>query len=1421
MILLEIIISTLERVKYKKNTKMENITAFLISVLAGIATEKGKNIFEKLSGNKTIIQKIEKAFNNALKKWTVNDYIRKEELLHINNRTTLLKQILLEYKNKESIDSSVQELLTLFELELKSDVVAFNFLVDIYLKYLIEKGNQIERKIDNTHEVIIDLCKQYEIIDTKFTKFISLEKNTNSLSNSHFIKKLESEPLYIPRTITSYQNIDNENDFFRDRVEERTTLKELIQKESRIVLLGSAGTGKSTELKEVAIDIAKSMEYYPIFRRSNIDLPADDIEKDLPNEFLKISEKKILFLDGLDEIEPLHFNTFKSKIDRFIENYKDVKVVISCRTNFYELPVNGRVGTLREFNPYYINELSSDDVKNYVIKNYSCNGDGFIRTVYENSLGDLVFNPFFLKLIIDNYKNNQGSILANRVELIREFIEKRFVLDENHYQKTINIYEEKFKALKHLRKVSLSMEVIGTRIIKEEDLRTCVEETEDFRLLKYCTVFKKDESSEKQWKFEHNYFQEFLCAELLSEQSFDVVKSFISYNDYDKVLPTWFNTVAQLISIIDTDLDLFKKLIEWLIKYDAEVLVNVEREKLSISTREKIFIKIFEYYKELKIWIDSNKFRGRDLAYFGQSNKCIKYLHNIIIDSKEAQIARLNALIVLGSFPIINYENKEALKKDLIYIIKEQIKDTHLVFYVINTLSNCGFTDSKTTTGVFEIVREKKSNYVRAAMYKFLAKTNEFESYVNYYLEGYRILKSKGEGRDKISLFDENRNLNLGMKKFKSFSSLKSILEHYTSKNYIAQSYDSNEVLEGIISNCIEVYNKGEVNIFDYVFKLMSNFSYRWLRKEDGIALNFFNKTGTKQKAYEAILELIKNNNDNYLLYILLSNFTDENNYTQIINEYKQGNIKENYIQQFYIYIRNLNIELSEKYKSSIQEQLDIVIETTKKTDWDEVQKKRTQASFNLLFDKEKFKKETLKIFGDKSSLSKGELYGTIETSSSSEELEDLFVNSALDFVRDFAKNKHKVLKSDINDRFKDNVEDCFIDKIYNLIKGFDYLSISEFQIKVIKEWFDKYINIIDFNKVVTKGVKGGFSVDHYYACYLVFFMQRFDFKCQESKLLDMLSFVFEDVLVMDTIQFDYIINVIDDIEKIKNRVIENINNKKIAIFLTYKLHVEFALKNNLNQCYSTIISCLLTSELSIYEKNIIINMFFEYQQDVSELKNNCDEFEIDVQLNFYEKLINTNDISFVIEKLKPLSKSNLDTEILRSINNLLIITKQVLGLKKSIEWIKKNKKSPFDLHEQSLSYFEDIDALPHLITLLKLSYDSSIVSEYGSNRMWSVVVSGLEYLALASENNYIKVTESMKSFIDNNKGKLKDVEFLNRPIETIKEKYYSNKIIKYDMKKAMEKINLLLYSNPTMVNNYITNNTQKQLLSINSKQSM
>jgi hypothetical protein len=298
-------------------------------------------------------------------------------------------------------------------------------------------------------------------------------------------------------------------------------------------------------------------------------------------------------------------------------------------------------------------------------------------------------------------------------------------------------------------------------------------------------------------------------------------------------------------------------------------------------------------------------------------------------------------------------------------------------------------------------------------MYSYLIEAVDFENYIEYYLEGFRILKTKDDERGETSLMDESWNLREGLKKFKTFNALKLILEFCISENYIERDYDSDKVFKSIITNCIKIF-ESEQEIFEYVLKLMHYFSKHWSNNEAKIVKDFFIKTNTEQKAFEKTLELIKANDEHFSYYALLSSFINENNYDQVIEQNINNNISNNFIQRLYWDIRNENNNLAEIYKDTVHNQTDINIELPKQIDWDEVRKKRAQDSFDLLFDVDAFKIEALRVFGKKESFTWDELWEIKKTTSIPEEMEDMFVNSALDFVREFARDSKIVNKTDI-----------------------------------------------------------------------------------------------------------------------------------------------------------------------------------------------------------------------------------------------------------------------------------------------------------------------------------------------------------------------------------------------------------------------
>jgi len=122
----------------------------------------------------------------------------------------------------------------------------------------------------------------------------------------------------------------------------------------------------------------------------------------------------------------------------------------------------------------------------------------------------------------------------------------RITLDTEHYRNTVDIDEKVKDALFTLKRLAVSMEILGRNYIEDEEYKKIIPDESQRELLKYTTVWIKNEAESVTWQFEHNNFQEYLAAEVLSIQTIDVIKSFVSTKSNKRVLPSWINTISIL-----------------------------------------------------------------------------------------------------------------------------------------------------------------------------------------------------------------------------------------------------------------------------------------------------------------------------------------------------------------------------------------------------------------------------------------------------------------------------------------------------------------------------------------------------------------------------------------------------------------------------------------------------------------------------------------------------------------------------------------------------------------------------------------------------------------------------------------------------------------------------------------------------------
>ena len=518
-----------------------------------------------------------------------------------------------------------------------------------------------------------------------------LEEKENLLSEETKVKiavyKTETinPPLtYIERSISHFKLIKDKlaNPLLET---EHQSLVQLMKSTKRVVLLGDAGSGKSTELNNLHFRLSQDASLFvTIIQRFNSYTPDLGLEGFLPDFWQEVPSNLLLIIwDGLDEIEPKNFNTVVRQINAFSEKHREIRILISCRTNFYELPINDSNSTLPGFEPYLINDLSLKDVKDYYEKKYpSPELDHFINEVFVNNLSDLVTKPFFLMLLADRFSQDQ-KLQLNRAELFGMFLFNRIELDQNHFKTTLDLRSKKQEILLLLQNVALSMEILSKNQINESEILALIT-SDEFNSLKYCTAFKKKDGEEGVWQFEHNNIQEFLAAKALSNLEFDKVVLFIAFApNYEKLIPSWVNTLAFLFSILDPKSDLFEKLLQWMLKNEKEVIVKFEPDKVAEDLRVQIFQGIFNYYKAHDVWISSNKFSDRELARFGQSESNLSFLIKEIKNEDSTRTVHINAIHLIGHFQIEDNHLKVEVESLLLEQIDLNINDPNFIHEII------------------------------------------------------------------------------------------------------------------------------------------------------------------------------------------------------------------------------------------------------------------------------------------------------------------------------------------------------------------------------------------------------------------------------------------------------------------------------------------------------------------------------------------------------------------------------------------------------------------------------------------------------------------------------------------------------------------------------------------------------------------
>lgn len=556
----------------------------------------------------------------------------------------------------------------------------------------------------------LDFTKMtYETIDYFISKLIEIEDEKVS-----FVRiKYDKITNYLSRKVCPASKYHKELMLF-GLGSDKYDLLDILDRENRIVIVGDAGVGKTVELQRIASHYSQEKsKFIPFFIKLN-QYVNQEIEDFLPDSWETISDYNLLLiLDGLDEIESKNKRDAIRKIELFSEQHPATKIVISSRSNFYQSGTNNSPGTLNNFQAYTLLPINYSQIEEYIKTNLSFPPDDFLDEIHSLRLTDLLYIPFYLIELVKLY-NSKTKLPENKSDLFGEFIALRIESDEMHYRTTIDLQNKRHVIVNTLQQIALSAETLGRNNITNEELERIIQDADTFDLLKRCSLINKVEGEHTVWQFEHNNIQEFLAAKLLSKQSFDIVKTFISFApDYKKIIPSWLNTVSFLFSLFEEE-----SFIDWILENEPDIAVKFEPDKIDSSIRKRVFKKIFEDHKNMRIWIDRNKYSYDELARFGQDDEIIKYL----LDELEFAIHYTivsNAIEILAKMRIPR-DYKDRLKDILVKVavddfnavISENVQQDALM-----ALSDLKYASKDIVDKVVSILKESNSDWVRYGLY--------------------------------------------------------------------------------------------------------------------------------------------------------------------------------------------------------------------------------------------------------------------------------------------------------------------------------------------------------------------------------------------------------------------------------------------------------------------------------------------------------------------------------------------------------------------------------------------------------------------------------------------------------------------------------------------------------------------------------
>ena len=1191
-------------------------------------------------------------------------------------------------------------------------------------------------------------------------------ENRNKLKNVNVVQKLIYENIddYLPRTVLSYSDSISEISSFLS-YQNSKDLIDILEDKNKIVLLADAGLGKSVELNRIASYYSdQDSKYYPVLISLNL-YTNEKIEELLPECWAEVMYSLLLLFDGFDEIESDKKITAIKEIEKFSNKYSQCKIIVSCRTNFYVSENDTFSGTLKSFSTFILNPLSRKEIDKYVKRLLNKKSDSFYEIVSRNKTIELLEIPFYLTFLAQKYLSEK-KLPTSRSDIFEELIRSRIQFDDEHFRtvNAINYGEEKNKVINCFKKLSIVMEILGRNYITIDEYECIISDSSTRNFLRHKGLWN---CKNDKWQFEHNCFQEYLAAKVLYNNSLNIIKKTIAFSpDFNIIIPSWINTLSFLLNLYrKTDLK------SWILEIQPELTIKFEKDKVSNSLRERIFIDIFNNYKRKKNWIDMEKFNFYELAQFGQSEKTITFLlNNIRLDEHNTIIGNALNLLCQMEIPI---EYRERVKQKLISIAIDYNKN-YIQNDAIIALSMLKFDTEEVVEELFEEFKTSTDDWIRYGMYVLIENSDYLDEHIDYFLEGIQFYSGRySNGQKDSRISNEFWHLESGLKKARTITAIIKILDHLIEKPTITHIIGFEKIIPDLMGNFSNAYlETNEIKIFERVCDLYLALHKGHLFAQAKDCLIFFDRTNTRIDAFRKLYKQ-KENYKPYAFFELLAYLSDEKCFDFIIGQYQDHNITNDNIWYFQNYLSG---KLHDNFNKQINKVSDNKFILEPPRDFEKESHERMQHDKKVLFNVNGFLEELREIFKneDVTKLNK-ELISEINYKRHDSKI--VYSEIVLDKVNSILEGGSKSFEEIREIIEKTDWDEYSVWQIYTILQNNKDYEIDSDHLKKLEKWCLQKLSDIDFTKALIQN--GNQTTTSTLAIWLHYFLIKYKFNYPPNVLLDMLSFDW----------YGQGIEYLEDflpLEKITSRILKNLDTRKnndYELSNYYNFCQRHKIKSAKNYLDKEILNISRNSEVRKQALNLLVDLGTNNQKLYNLLSKVKDPFKWEI----VSRLVDRNSGKVQEWLLEQLRVANEHEKLEAS--SYLIKMQSWEGLEFYTEYLEREKKFYTHTYKtRSIAEIRSPESIKYLLRLLYLSYDKDL-KEDKFNTLRRVVESIFTNIALISEQNFNRVRKAINEFINKYKDKIEDVNFLYAYLERLERQFYTSKSQKISLNEAIKKL--------------------------------